>query len=82
MEPARWPEEVGNVQNVFTCLLHLGVLSIVIQQKYSLAHNMTSLWRNHGGLLFANEKLKHFARDVFDTFATHAGLACNVTETD
>jgi len=70
------------VQNVFTCMLHLGVLSIVIQQKYSLAHNTTFLWRNHGGLLLANEKLKHFARDVFNTFAAHAGLACNVTETD
>ena len=56
--------------------------SIFTQKKYTFGLKFQLLGCSHVGSFFANEEQKRCACAAFDTFATHASLVYNVTETD
>lgn len=58
-EDANYPQKVGNVQIPGgICKLPNGSLSILMQQKYFWASNLTSSGRSHVGSLFTSEEKK------------------------
>ena len=61
-----------------------GSFSVGIYTKGGLnfASKLSSLGRSHVGSLLTREERSMLARDVLETFATHADLVCGVTYTN
>ena len=64
------------------CRLCVVVLSAFMQQKYSVASNLSSSGYRRVCPLFTNGEQKELAHDVMDTCSTHASLVHAVTDAD